>query len=190
MADLRKKVACLLGEDFEDSEFRMPYDRLRKEGAQVDVIGAKEGAELTGKRCKEKVKAERAISDVRPEDYDALFIPGGYSPDHLRADPRFVDFVKTFDGLRRPLFAICHGPQLMMTAGIVGKGHTLTAWKTVQGDLRCTGADVKDAPVVRDGHWLTSRMPDDLPQFCDAVAQMLTETGPVSRQETRPQVRA
>jgi protease I len=190
MAEMKKTIACLLGEDFEDSEFRMPYDRMKAEGHTIHVIGEKAGREVKGKKGKEHVKAEKGITDVRPEDYDALFIPGGYSPDHLRADQRFVDFVKTFDGLRRPLLAICHAPQLMMTAGIVGRGHTLTAWKTVQGDLRCTGATVKDEPLVRDGHWLTSRQPGDLPQFCDGISAMLAEGPPATRQETRPQVRA
>src|SRR5262245_6432566 len=137
MAQDNRKVAVLLGAGFEDSEFRVPFDRLKAGGHQLDVIGSKAGVELSGMRGQEKVKADRGIDECSPEDYDALFIPGGYSPDHLRADKRFVDFVRRFDRLERPLLAICHGPQLMMTAGIVGKGHALTAWKTVQEDLRC-----------------------------------------------------
>jgi protease I len=190
MAQNQKKVAVLLGQDFEDSEFRLPYDRLQREGHQLHVIGTKAGEELVGKQGKERVKADKGIDEVRPEDYDALFIPGGFSPDHLRADKRFVDFVRRFDALKRPLFAICHGPQLMLSAGIVGKGHTLTAWQTVQGDLRLTGATVKDEPVVRDGHWVTSRKPDDLEQFNNAIVQLLSETEAASRAETRPQARA
>ncbi|MCI0573723.1 MAG: type 1 glutamine amidotransferase [Myxococcaceae bacterium] len=190
MANITKKVACLLDRGFEDSEFRVPYDRIKAEGCQVDIIGKDAGAELIGDKGKERVKADLGIADVKPEDYDALLIPGGHSPDHLRADRRFVDFVKRFDALHRPLFAICHGPQLMMSAGIVGKGHTLTAWKTVQEDLRYTGATVKDEPAVRDGHWLTSRQPGDLKAFSDAIAQMLGEVQPATRQETRPHVRA
>src|SRR5450432_1006455 len=91
------KIACLLGQGFEDSEFRVPYDRLLKEGYQVDVIGLKAGEELKGYKGKEKVKAEKAIDGVRPDDYDALIIPGGQSPDHLRADKRVIDFVRAFD---------------------------------------------------------------------------------------------
>ena len=167
------RVACLLGDGFEDSEFRKPYDALKAAGHTVDIIGAEAGRELAGKQGKERVRAEKAISDVRPDDYQLLFIPGGYSPDHLRADARFARFTKDFDATRRPVAAICHGPQLMMSAGIVGKGRTLTAWQTVQDDLRYTGATVKDEPVVVDGNWVTSRKPDDLPRFVEATLQAL-----------------
>lgn len=168
----RARVACILSDDFEDSEFRVPYDRMRGEGFQVDVIGAKADQEMKGKKGKEKVKADKGIADVKPEDYQALFIPGGYSPDHLRIDRRFVDFVKAFDQQHKTVAAVCHGPQLLMTAGIV-RGRTLTAWPTVQEDLRMAGAKVKDEPVVVDDNWITSRKPDDLGPFSDAIVQRL-----------------
>src|SRR6185295_13221721 len=152
------KVALLLGQGFEDSEFRIPYDRARAAGHQVEIIGAKAGEELTGYKGKEKVRADRAIDEARPDDYDALLIPGGHSPDHLRADPRFVEFVKRFDATKRPVAAVCHGPQLLISAGLV-KGRTLTAWKTIQEDLRQIGAHVVDQEVVLDGNWITSRQP-------------------------------
>ncbi len=168
----RARVACILSDDFEDSEFRVPYDRMRSEGFQVDVIGAKAGQEITGKKGKEKVKADKGIAEVKPDDYQALFIPGGYSPDHLRIDHRFVDFVKAFDQQHKTVAAVCHGPQLLMTAGIV-RGRTLTAWPTIQEDLRMVGAKVKDEPVVVDDNWITSRKPDDLEQFSSAVVEAL-----------------
>jgi deglycase len=168
----RAKVACILSDGFEDSEFRVPYDRMRSEGYQVDVIGAKAGEQLAGKAGKEKVKAEKGIAEVKPEDYQALFIPGGYSPDHLRADPRFVAFVKAFDQQHKTVAAVCHGPQLLMTAGLV-KGRTLTAWTTIQEDLKQVGAKVKDEAVVIDDNWITSRKPDDLQQFSDAIVKRL-----------------
>jgi len=163
------KVACLLGQDFEDSEFRKPYDALGKAGHVGDVIGKKAGEGLSGKKGKEEVKADKSIDEVNPRDYDLLFIPGGYSPDQLRADERFVSFVKAFDDSKRPIAAVCHGPQLMMTAGIVREGRSLTAWKTIQEDLKCTGAEVKNEPVVIEGNWVTSRQPDDLDQFSRAI---------------------
>ena len=169
----RAKVACILSDDFEDSEFRIPYDRLRAEGFQVDVIGLAAGEELEGKQGEEKVKVDKAIEDARPEDYQALIIPGGYSPDHLRIDKRFVEFAKTFDRQHKTVAAVCHGPQLLMTAGIV-KGRTLTAWPTIQEDLRQVGAHVKDEPVVLDDNWITSRKPDDLKAFSDAIVQRLS----------------
>jgi protease I len=166
------KVACLLGQGFEDAEFRIPYDRLREAGLIVEIIGTKAGEPLQGKKGRESVKADRGIGEVRPEDYAALLIPGGQSPDHLRADERFVEFVRKFDATGHPLAAVCHGPQLLITAGLV-KGRTLTAWSTVQEDLRQIGAKVKDEPVVIDGNWITSRKPDDLEQFSEALLRAL-----------------
>ena len=172
MSQASQRIACVLSEGFEDSEFRVPYDRLKKEGFQVDIIGAKAGAELVGKGGKERVRAEKAIDAVQQEDYQALLIPGGYSPDHLRADARFVGFVAAFEKSKKLIAAVCHGPQLLMTAGLV-KGRTLTAWSTIQGDLRLAGANVKDEAVVKDGNWVTSRKPEDLEQFSEAIIKSL-----------------
>jgi protease I len=168
----RVRVACILSDGFEDSEFRIPYDRMRNEGYEVDIIGAKAGQVIEGKNRKEEVKANKGIDEVKPDDYQALFIAGGYSPDHLRADRRFVEFVKAFERQRKLIAAICHGPQILMTARLV-KGRTLTAWSTIQGDLELAGANVKDEPVVEDGNWITSRKPDDLQQFSDAIVRRL-----------------
>ncbi len=168
----RARVACIIGDGFEDSELRVPYDRLRGAGYQVDLIGAKAGQVVAGKKGKEKVTAEKGIGEARPDDYVALLIPGGYSPDHLRVDPRFVDFVRAFDRSQRTIAAVCHGPQLLITAGLV-KGRTLTAWPTIQEDLRQVGANVKDEEVVVDRNWITSRKPDDLPAFSDAILRRL-----------------
>ncbi len=166
------KIACLLGQGFEDSEFRVPYDRLRSEGYQVDIIGVKAGEELKGYKGKEKVTAEKAIDQVKPDDYDALLIPGGQSPDHLRVDRRMVEFVKAFDRDGKLIAAVCHGPQLLIAAHLV-KGRSLTAWQTIQDDLQQVGATVKDEPVVIDRNWITSRKPDDLPQFSDAIVDQI-----------------
>jgi protease I len=166
------KVACLLGQGFEDSEFRIPYDHLWNDGFAVDIIGAETGATVKGYRGKESVRIERAIGDVEPSDYAALFLPGGQSPDHLRADARFVAFVREFDSLGRPVAAVCHGPQLLITAGLV-RGRTLTAWKTIQEDLRQMGAEVKDQAVVLDRNWITSRQPEDLEAFSKALLAAL-----------------
>lgn len=169
---MAKRVAILLGQGFEDSEFKIPHDRLKAEGFEVDIIGQEAGEEIQGDKGKVKTRTTRSIADARPQDYDLLLIPGGHSPDKLRADERFVRFVKEFDARKKPLAAVCHGPQLLITAGLV-KGRTLTAWKTIQEDLRQIGAKVKDEPVVRDGNWITSRQPGDLQQFSDAVVQAL-----------------
>jgi protease I len=180
------KIACVLGQGFEDSEFRIPYDRLKEAGYQVDVIGLKAGEELKGYRGKEKVKAEKSIDQVKAADYDALLIPGGQSPDHLRVDKRMVDFVKQFDDQAGKLIAaVCHGPQLMMAAHLV-KGRTLTAWQTIQDDLQQMGANVKDQPVVKDRNWITSRKPEDLEQFSSAIIEELERGDAGLRDTGRP----
>lgn len=158
------RVACVLSEGFEDSEFRKPYDALRGGGHEVVVIGTERGQELKGKAGKETTASDTSIADVRPDQFDALLIPGGYSPDHLRADQRFVDFTRAFFDAGKPVFAVCHGPQLLITAGVTG-GRRMTAWQTVQVDLRGFGADVVDEEVVVDGNLVTSRKPDDIPAF-------------------------
>jgi protease I len=167
------RIACLLAEGFEDSELRVPLDRLREAGYLVEIIGADPGQALEGERKREKVTTDFGIDEVQVGDYEGLLIPGGYSPDKLRADQRFIDFVKDFDRTRRPLAAVCHGPQLLLAAELQ-RGRTLTAWKTVQSDLRQAGANVKDQAVVVEGNWITSRKPDDLQLFC---AKFIEELG-------------
>ena len=176
------RIACLLGLGLEDSEFRVPYDALKNAGNQVDIISTKAGVELKGYKGKETVKADKGIDEVRPEDYQALLIPGGHSPDQLRKDKKIVEFVKKFDALKRPLAAVCHGPQLLLTARLV-RGRTLTAWETVQGDLEQAGANVKDQEVVIDQNWITSRKPEDLKAFSEALLNALRNAG--KRSEAR-----
>jgi protease I len=166
------RIACVLAEGFEDSEFKKPYDAFRDAGHEVVVIGAKKGEKIEGKQGKEKTKADLGIDEAHADDYHALFIPGGHSPDMLRADPRFVTFAKAFAD--KPILAICHGPQLLLTAGMV-TGRRLTAWKTVQVDLRCAGAEVVDEPVVVDGNLVTSRQPDDIPMFVERSLELLRQ---------------
>jgi protease I len=165
------RIACVLGEDFEDSEFRVPYDKLKAAGHEVSIIGMKKGEKLTGKKQKETAMVDMAIDEARPESFGALFIPGGGSPDHLRADDRFVAFARAF--AQKPILAICHGPQLLLTADMV-HGRTMTAWKTVQGDLRHAGANVTDREVVIDKNLVTSRMPSDLDAFVRESLRLLT----------------
>jgi protease I len=168
------KVACLLASGFEDSELEIPRARLRAAGYEVEVIGARAGEKLRGERGKVTVTVDTAIAAADPATYEGLLLPGGYSPDKLRADPRFVHFVSVFDATGRPVAAVCHGPQLLLSAELV-RGRTMTAWPTVQGDLRQAGADVRDEAVVVDGNWITSRMPDDLEAFSAKMIEALGE---------------
>jgi protease I len=164
-------IACILAEGFEDSEFAKPAQAFRNAGHGVTVIGERKGVDLKGKRGKEKVKTDLSIDQARPEEFQALFIPGGYSPDQLRADPRFVAFVRAFRD--RPIFAICHGPQLLITADMV-RGRTMTAWKTIQTDLKFAGANVVDREVVVDGTLITSRQPSDADAFIRESLDLLS----------------
>jgi protease I len=174
MAAQKGKIACLLADDFEDSEFRIPADRLKQAGYELEIIGFDAGKEVVGKKGKERIKADKGIDDVRAEEYEGLFIPGGYSPDHLRIDPRMVEFVRAFDASRKTLAAVCHGPQILLTAGLV-KGRTLTAWPTIQSDLRYAGANVVDREVTVDDNWVTSRKPADLDAFSAKFLEELRE---------------
>ena len=158
------RIACLLDSGFEDSEFKQPYDAFKQAGHQVTVIGLEAGKNLNGKKDQVTTRAETGIDQVRPDQFDALFIPGGYSPDHLRANPKMVSFTRAFFDAQKPVFTICHGPQLLITAGVV-KGRKLTAWQTIQDDLKQVGANVVDQDVVVDKNLVTSRKPADIPAF-------------------------
>ncbi|MGH2378823.1 MAG: type 1 glutamine amidotransferase domain-containing protein [Candidatus Limnocylindria bacterium] len=158
------RVACVLARGFEDSEFRQPYDALKEAGHEVTIVGLEAGQQVTGDKGKETVTVEMAFSDASPEQFDSLFVPGGVSPDRLRAHPVAVAFVKRFFDEGKPVMAICHGPQIFITAGSY-KEHRMTAWKTIQADLKLLGADVVDEEVVVDRNLVTSRQPQDLPAF-------------------------
>lgn len=168
------KIACVLGPKFEDSEFQQPYDAFRLAGHDVTVIGLEADASLEGDKGKVRAKIERSFKDLKPDAFDALFIPGGSSPDKLRAHDEAVRFVKDFMRSGKPVFAICHGPQLLLTADEF-KGHRMTAWKTVQGDLKKAGANVVDQEVVVDHNLVTSRQPSDIPAFIRESMKILDQ---------------
>jgi protease I len=168
------KIAVLLANGFEDVELEAPCARLRAAGFQVEVVGSARGETLTGKRGRVTVTADLGIDDADPGVYEGMLIPGGYSPDALRADRRFVELVQAFDSTGRPLAAVCHGPQLLLTAELV-RGRRLTAWPTVQGDLRQAGAEVDDQPVVVDDNWITSGTSEDLEAFSAKLIERLRD---------------
>lgn len=168
------KIACVLGPKFEDSEFKDPYDGFRRAGHEVMIVGLEAGADLEGDKGKVKARVDRSFKDVKPDGFDALFIPGGGSPDKLRAHDEAVSFVKSFMRSGKPVFAICHGPQLLLTAEEF-KNHRMTAWKTVQGDLKKAGADVVDQEVVVDRNLVTSRQPSDIPAFIRESERLLQQ---------------
>lgn len=161
------RIAFLLDDDFEDSEFRSPHTRLTEAGHEVTVIGS-EAKTLTGKRGDVTCVPQLAIGDAAADDFDALVIPGGYSPDKLRTDEDMVRFVRHTMEADKPVAAICHAGSLLIEAGVVA-GRRLTSWPSIRTDLRNAGAEVVDEEVVVDGNLITSRNPDDIPAFCAAI---------------------
>lgn len=166
------KIAVLVDQMFEDSEFRIPYERLRAAGNQVDIVGIEAGREVTGKQGKERVRIERAAREVAERDYDALVIPGGYSPDHLRVDRDAVRLTRAMAIANKPVAAVCHAPWMLVEADIAD-GRTVTSWPSVKTDLINAGARWVDQEVVVDGNLITSRKPADLPAFTDAILEQL-----------------
>ncbi|MFD2618455.1 type 1 glutamine amidotransferase domain-containing protein [Terrilactibacillus laevilacticus] len=159
-----KRIAVPLTNEFEDSEFTEPAKAYKEAGHEVVVIENQKGASITGKHGT-KVQVDLSIDEAKPEDFDALFIPGGFSPDILRADDRFVAFVKAFMDDMKPVFAICHGPQLLITAETL-KGRGATGYKSIEVDLKNAGANFHDTEVfVCKNQLVTSRTPDDIPAF-------------------------
>lgn len=170
--EAKPRVAFILESMFEDSEFRVPYDRLKAAGYEVVVIGRQAGRQLEGKKGHEKIMSEKSIGEVHAEDFAALVIPGGYSPDQLRQDIGMVGFTRDFFNAGKPVAAVCHGGSMLVEADIA-EGHTVTSWPSIKTDLINAGARWVDREVVEDGNLITSRRPDDLPAFTDAIIRQL-----------------
>lgn len=170
---MSKKIACLITDLFEDSEYTEPLKAFQDAGHEVITIEEKKGNTVTGKKEETTVTIDQGIDDADPAQFDALFIPGGFSPDHLRADDRFVAFAKHFMDEKKPVFAICHGPQLLITARAL-EGRKATGYKSIQVDMEYAGANVVDEEVVVCGNQLvTSRQPDDIPAFNREALKLL-----------------
>ena len=163
------RVACIATKGFEDHELADPVEALRAAGHRVDLIAPKR-EEIAGYHGSVKLRPDLSIDEAKAGEYDALFIPGGYSPDQLRADERFLRFAQAFKD--KLIFALCHGPQLLFTAGLLD-GRRVTAWRTVQDDLKRGGVDVYDQEVVVDGNLVTSRQPSDIPAFSRTIVAMI-----------------
>lgn len=166
------RVAIIVEEGFEDAELRVPYDRLRRAGHEVVVVGREAGKTLAGQRREAEITTARSIREAAARDFDALVIPGGRSPDELRLDPLMVDFTRQMVETGKPVAAICHAGSLLIEAEVVDD-RTLTSWPSIRTDLVNAGARWIDEPVVEDGNLITSRRPDDLEAFSDAVLRQL-----------------
>ncbi|WP_058910866.1 type 1 glutamine amidotransferase domain-containing protein [Entomohabitans teleogrylli] len=171
---MNKRIAVLITDEFEDSEYTSPAQALLDAGHDVITIEKQAGKSVTGKRGEAHVMINAAIDDVSPEQFDALLLPGGHSPDTLRGDDRFVHFTREIVNSGKPVFAICHGPQLLISADVV-RGRKLTAVKPIVVDVKNAGADFVDREVVVDSEQLvTSRTPDDLPAFNREMIRLLS----------------
>ncbi|MGG0385700.1 type 1 glutamine amidotransferase domain-containing protein [Priestia filamentosa] len=169
-----KKIAVVLTDYFEDVEYTAPAKSFKEEGHELTVIGAEKGKDVKGKQGETTVTIDQSIEDADPSQYDALFIPGGFSPDMLRADDRFVAFAKSFMDDEKPVLAICHGPQLLITAKTL-KDRGVTGFKSIQVDLENAGASFQDKEVVVcQNQLVTSRTPDDIPAFTRESLKVLS----------------
>jgi len=184
------RVAFLVDEMFEDSEFRVPYERVRNAGHEAVIVGLVAGKHLTGKSGKEKITTERAVNDVRADEFDAVVIPGGYSPDHLRMNTDAVRFVQQAFNQGKPIAAVCHAGSMLIEAQIAN-GRTVTSWPSIKTDLVNAGANWVDREVVEDKQLITSRKPSDLPAFSDAILRQLEQAPKVQAHvvEQNPKLR-
>jgi protease I len=174
------RIAVIIDDMFEDSEYTRPVDAFRGKEHEVVHVGMEPGREVAGKKEGTKVKVERSVKDVDPDEFDALLIPGGYSPDKLRAHDEAVDFVKGFMDGDKPVFAICHGPQLLISARAL-EGRKVTCWKSLVQDVKNAGAEYLDQVSVEDGNLITSRQPSDLPVFIEKCLHKLAAQKNIDR---------
>ena len=167
-----KRIAILAEQDFEDVELMEPLKAMKNAGAQIFIVGSGSQTSYQGKRGKVTIKVDIDADKVRADDFDAIIIPGGYAPDKMRLHQSMIDLVRKAHDLGRVIAAVCHGPQLLISAGIVS-GRRLTSWPSVAIDLKNAGAIWVDEPLVKDGNIITSRRPSDLPLFNRAIIQAL-----------------
>ncbi|NYF25902.1 type 1 glutamine amidotransferase domain-containing protein [Sporosarcina sp. JAI121] len=167
------KIATLITDLFEDSEYTEPAKAFKEAGHEVVAIEKETGKTVKGKQGNAKVTTDHGIDDVKPEEFDALFIPGGFSPDQLRADERFVQFTKAFMDDKKPVFAICHGPQLLISAKAL-EGRDATGYQSIKIDMENAGVKYADKEVVVcQNQLVTSRSPEDIPAFTRESLKLL-----------------
>ncbi len=164
------RALIISADNFEDSELLVPYYRLKEAGIEVDVAAPGSG-KITGKRGYE-VAVNMIVADVDADRYDLLVLPGGKAPDVVRKDPAALDVARRFFARNKPVAAICHGPQTLISAGLV-KGKRATCYRTVAAEMKEAGALYEDSEVVVDGNLVTSRQPGDLPAFMRETMRLL-----------------
>lgn len=168
-----KRIAILAEEDFEDAELVEPMRAMKDAGARVMVVGSGSKQSYKGKRGTVTIEVDATADKVNAEDFDAVIVPGGYAPDKMRLHQPVIDLVKAAYDSGRVVAAVCHGPQLLISADIV-RGRRVTSWPSIAVDLKNAGAIWVDEPVVQSGNLITSRRPADLPRFNKAIIKALS----------------
>jgi len=164
------KALIISADNFEDTELLVPYYRLKEEGIEVDIASMSKG-KIKGKHGYE-IEADKALKDVSPGDYDILILPGGKAPEAVRREPKALEIARFFFRENRPVSAICHGGQTLISAGVM-KGRRATCYKSVGPEMKEAGALYEDKEVVVDGRLVTSRQPSDLPAFMRETMKLL-----------------
>lgn len=167
-----KRVAVLVEIFYETLELWYPYYRLKEAGAAVDILGSGKGR--YDSKHGYPAKEDRKVEDASPDEYDAVIIPGGYAPDHMRRHPPMIEFVRQMGQAGKPVAFICHGGWVPASADLL-RGRRVTSFFAIKDDVVNAGAEWIDAEVVRDGNLISSRVPQDLPAFCRAIIEALAE---------------
>ena len=168
-----KLIGLLVAPMFRDEEVFEPIDYFNALGAEVVVLGLTKGP-VRGK-LGGSIQPDRKLSEVTPDGFDALILPGGQAPETLRLESSVLAFVRAFDDRRATLAAICHGPQILISADRL-RGRRVTCYRGIRDDVKLAGAVYEDAPVVVDGNLITSREPADLPRFHETIQAALLKT--------------
>jgi protease I len=183
-----KRVAILVTDGFEQIEMTSPRQALEQAGATCVLISPKDEVQGFKHHDKaDKFKCDLPLSKADAGDFDAVLLPGGViNADAIRVEKKAQQFVQEINRAGKPIAVICHGPWLLVSAGLV-RGHTMTSWPTLQDDLRNAGATWQDKECIRDGTWVSSRKPDDLPAFNREMVTLIAETKPsaAARAESR-----
>jgi protease I len=165
------KALIISSDNFEDSELLEPYNLLKRKGIDVDIASLQKGV-IVGKHGSEVI-ANKSLEEINPEEYDLLVLPGGKAPSTLRHNEKAKEIARHFFEKNKPVAAICHGPQILISAGVM-KGRKATAYRSVQSELKTAGAIVEDKEVVVDGNLITSRQPSDIPAFLHEIEKFLS----------------
>jgi len=164
------KALMISADNFEDTELLVPYYRLKEEGIQVDIVSINKG-KIKGKHGYE-VGVDKTLKEVKPEEYDILVLPGGKAPEAVRKEKKALEIARHFFEKNKPVSAICHGPQTLISAGLLNGRHA-TCYKSVAAEMKESGALYEDKEVVVDNNLVTSRQPSDLPAFLKETMKLL-----------------